>query len=149
MDHKNSATRTLFFYLATAIAVGASGSVYARGGGANSKGGNNSGTRENITSQSVQKDQLHTRDQDQLHTRDQDQLHTQSHEIRNRVRNTAQFRTRIKTLQQALNHHGAKLKIDGIMGARTESALRQFQRANNIPVTGTLNPLTKEKLGLQ
>jgi peptidoglycan hydrolase-like protein with peptidoglycan-binding domain len=40
-------------------------------------------------------------------------------------------------------------KIDGVWGAKTESALRNFQSQNNLTVTGRLDEPTAEKLGLQ
>jgi peptidoglycan hydrolase-like protein with peptidoglycan-binding domain len=36
--------------------------------------------------------------------------------------------------------------IDGIMGPRTQQALRRYQRDFNIPVTGTLNAQTRQQL---
>jgi len=39
-------------------------------------------------------------------------------------------------------------KIDGIWGAKTEAALRNFQSQNNLTVTGRLDEPTAEKLGL-
>jgi peptidoglycan hydrolase-like protein with peptidoglycan-binding domain len=40
-------------------------------------------------------------------------------------------------------------KIDGVWGAKTEEALRNFQSQNNLAVTGKLDAPTAEKLGLQ
>jgi peptidoglycan hydrolase-like protein with peptidoglycan-binding domain len=40
-------------------------------------------------------------------------------------------------------------KIDGVWGAKTESALRNFQSQNNLTVTGRLDEPTAEKLGLE
>jgi hypothetical protein len=38
---------------------------------------------------------------------------------------------------------------DGRLGPQTQHALRQFQRASNLPVTGTLDQATLEALGIQ
>jgi peptidoglycan hydrolase-like protein with peptidoglycan-binding domain len=40
-------------------------------------------------------------------------------------------------------------KIDGVWGAKTESALRNFQAQNNLTVSGRLDEPTAEKLGIQ
>jgi len=54
-----------------------------------------------------------------------------------------------KELQRALNDHGAKLRVDGIIGQRTRAALETFQANNGIPVTGELDGATAVKLGLK
>ena len=56
----------------------------------------------------------------------------------------------VRSLQQALKDKGFDPgPVDGIMGERTRGALRQFQTANNLQATGSLNPETAEKLGVQ
>ena len=42
----------------------------------------------------------------------------------------------VELLQLALNRAGAQLEIDGIFGAATASALRSFQRRNNLVPDG-------------
>lgn len=54
----------------------------------------------------------------------------------------------VSALQEALNKHGAKLKVDGLMGGKTKSALRKFQKANGLKVTGMADGATKTKLGM-
>jgi peptidoglycan hydrolase-like protein with peptidoglycan-binding domain len=52
---------------------------------------------------------------------------------------TAQHASRTESvmrLQEALNHHGAKLKVDGKMGPHTRAALESFQRSRKLKVTG-------------
>src|SRR5215467_14531501 len=38
--------------------------------------------------------------------------------------------------------------MDGTWDSKTQQALREFQQANKLPVTGTLDPQTAEKLGI-
>lgn len=61
---------------------------------------------------------------------------------------TVRASARIKALQEALNKHGAKLKVDGFMGRETEHALRTFQKEQKLKVTGHLDKATEAKLGL-
>jgi peptidoglycan hydrolase-like protein with peptidoglycan-binding domain len=54
----------------------------------------------------------------------------------------------IKRAQQALKARGLNPGIDGKMDAKTQQALRDFQKANKLPVTGILDQRTAEKLGV-
>ncbi len=54
----------------------------------------------------------------------------------------------VSALQEALNKSGAKLKVDGLMGGKTKAALRNYQKANGLKVTGMADDATKKKLGL-
>jgi peptidoglycan hydrolase-like protein with peptidoglycan-binding domain len=54
----------------------------------------------------------------------------------------------VSALQDALNKNGAKLKVDGQMGGKTKAALRNYQKANGLKVTGMADENTKKKLGL-
>ena len=56
---------------------------------------------------------------------------------------------RIRQAQQALDHAGARLKVDGMMGPRTRKALRRFQRAHGLKTTGGLGPRTSHLLGIR
>lgn len=58
--------------------------------------------------------------------------------------------TEIRQVQEALKKKGEDPgAIDGIMGKKTRSAIRAFQKTNGIKVTGTLDDQTAEKLGVQ
>jgi len=39
-------------------------------------------------------------------------------------------------------------KVDGVFGLRTRASIREFQKAENLPVTGQLDPWTAGKLGI-
>jgi len=54
----------------------------------------------------------------------------------------------VMALQAALNKNGAKLAVDGRMGKQTRTALRAWQKANGLKVTGVADKATKAKLGL-
>lgn len=100
-------------------------------------------------------DQLETQDrdrlktQDQLRTQDRDRLNSNAQATGTRVRSEANLRLQVRTMQEALNRHGASLKPDGLMGPRTRAALRAFQRSQGIPVTGGLNAETRMRLGIE
>ncbi len=49
-----------------------------------------------------------------------------------------------EALQERLHDPG---RIDGIIDHRTRDALREFQKLNNLPVTGVLDEQTAAKLG--
>ncbi|OBS09026.1 peptidoglycan-binding domain-containing protein [Acidihalobacter prosperus] len=52
----------------------------------------------------------------------------------------------VKKAQEALNKHGAMLKVDGMMGPKTRSAIMSFQKANGLKATGHLTKMTLAKL---
>jgi hypothetical protein len=55
----------------------------------------------------------------------------------------------VRRAQTALKEQGYyEGQIDGIMGPRTASALRSFQRENKLPETGDLDPATAKALGI-
>lgn len=55
--------------------------------------------------------------------------------------------TTLKKAQQKLNKLGYSCgKADGVMGSKTRKAIRKFQKANKLKVTGTLTKGTKRKL---
>jgi hypothetical protein len=54
----------------------------------------------------------------------------------------------IKKAQDALKAKGLTPGSDGKMDAKTQQALRDFQKANKLPVTGVLDEKTAEKLGV-
>jgi peptidoglycan hydrolase-like protein with peptidoglycan-binding domain len=52
-------------------------------------------------------------------------------------------------VQEALKEKGDNPgPADGIMGKKTRSALKSFQKANGLKATGTLDDQTAEKLGV-
>ena len=55
----------------------------------------------------------------------------------------------IRQAKQALKAKGLNPgPIDGTLDSKTQQALRDFQKANKLPVTGVLDPQTAEKLGV-
>lgn len=53
----------------------------------------------------------------------------------------------VTKIQQLLQHQGYQVGcIDGDFGARTEAAVKAFQRANHLPVDGIVSPITLAKL---
>ena len=54
----------------------------------------------------------------------------------------------VKSAQQALKARGLNPGIDGRMDEKTQQALRDFQKANNLPATGVLDQKTAAKLGV-
>jgi hypothetical protein len=55
----------------------------------------------------------------------------------------------IKKAKEALKAKGhSPGPIDGVLDGKTQQALRDFQKANKLPVTGLLDANTAEKLGL-
>lgn len=53
---------------------------------------------------------------------------------------------RVRKLQEALNAHGASLKVDGKMGPKTHAALVSFQKANHLKATGHADKETRAAL---
>ena len=59
-------------------------------------------------------------------------------------------RENVKEVQEALRDKGHNPgAIDGVMGSKTQKALRDFQQANNIKATGTLDAETAAALGVE
>ena len=55
----------------------------------------------------------------------------------------------IKKAKEALKAKGLNPgPMDGTLDSKTQQALREFQQANKLPVTGALDPQTAEKLGI-
>jgi peptidoglycan hydrolase-like protein with peptidoglycan-binding domain len=58
-------------------------------------------------------------------------------------------RQQVKSVQEALKDKGYDPgMIDGAMGPRTSAALREFQQAEGLRVTGRLDAETRSKLGI-
>jgi peptidoglycan hydrolase-like protein with peptidoglycan-binding domain len=55
----------------------------------------------------------------------------------------------VKNLQKALQDKGVDPgPIDGIMGPKTQAALRSYQKDQKLPETGRIDNQTLEKLGV-
>ena len=54
----------------------------------------------------------------------------------------------IKKAQEALKAKGLNPGTDGKMDEKTQQALRDFQKVNNLPATGVLDAKTSAKLGI-
>jgi peptidoglycan hydrolase-like protein with peptidoglycan-binding domain len=52
----------------------------------------------------------------------------------------------VKDLQDMLIAKGAKIKADGDFGQSTETAVKAFQTANNLEVSGNIDTNTLNKL---
>lgn len=57
--------------------------------------------------------------------------------------------TDVKTLQTKLNSIGYGLVVDGVFGKKTETAVKEFQKANELSVDGVVGPKTWSKLGFE
>ncbi len=55
----------------------------------------------------------------------------------------------VADVQQALVDNGATLVVDGEFGSLTEAAVRDFQTARGLPVTGRVDQATADALGVQ
>ena len=56
----------------------------------------------------------------------------------------------VKKVQETLHDKGFyKGPVDGIMGHQTRAAIREYQEAENLPITGHLDAKTSEKLGVE
>jgi murein L,D-transpeptidase YcbB/YkuD len=53
----------------------------------------------------------------------------------------------VRQVQAWLNGHGYALAVDGDFGARTEAAVKAFQRRAGIVVDGIVGPVTRARLG--
>ena len=49
---------------------------------------------------------------------------------------------RVSDIQRQLNKLGAGLDVDGIWGPKTSAAVAEFQRANNLPISGKVDAVT-------
>ena len=56
----------------------------------------------------------------------------------------------VRQIQETLKAQGQDPgPIDGVMGARTQAALRSYQGSNNLAATGRADAQTMEKLGVR
>lgn len=54
----------------------------------------------------------------------------------------------IREVQVALNRAGFTLSVDGVLGTRTEAAIREFQERHGLAVDGIAGPEVRRALGL-
>jgi murein L,D-transpeptidase YcbB/YkuD len=54
----------------------------------------------------------------------------------------------VKEVQRALVRAGARIPVDGVCGIKTVNALRAFQKAHGLKVTGMIDPATLHLLGV-
>ncbi|MHB1609465.1 MAG: peptidoglycan-binding domain-containing protein [Acidiferrobacter sp.] len=52
----------------------------------------------------------------------------------------------VEAIQRALDKSGARLKVDGILGRETETALRVYQKKHGLKMTGTADEATLKLL---
>ena len=52
----------------------------------------------------------------------------------------------VALLQESLDSTGANLRVDGIWGAKTEAALRRYQRQHGLQITGHVDTTTRRML---
>jgi peptidoglycan hydrolase-like protein with peptidoglycan-binding domain len=56
----------------------------------------------------------------------------------------------VNEMQQTLQNEGRyRGKVDGVFGLRTRASIREFQKAESLPVTGQLDIRTAVKLGVR
>jgi peptidoglycan hydrolase-like protein with peptidoglycan-binding domain len=56
----------------------------------------------------------------------------------------------VREMQQTLQDKGRyRGKVDGVFGLRTRASIREFQKAETLPVTGQLDASTAAKLGVK
>lgn len=133
-----------------ALSMTLAGNVVAAPSSSDGSRGNGDMTQDQLRTKD--QDKLYLKDQDKLRTQDRDRLRTQDklhQQDQLRTQDRERLRIRIHAVQQALNQHGAMLKPDGILGPRTRAALREYQRANGLQVTGTITTETEAKLGIK
>ncbi len=65
------------------------------------------------------------------------------------LRKVAAGNARVKAIQGALDKHGARLKVDGLMGPKTEAAMKRFQSQHHLKATGTADKATLKALGIK
>ena len=62
------------------------------------------------------------------------------------MQSSANDEDKVRDAQEALNKQGANLKVDGVMGPKTEAALKQYQQSHGMRATGELDDQTAASL---
>jgi murein L,D-transpeptidase YcbB/YkuD len=57
--------------------------------------------------------------------------------------------SKVEDVQKALNNNGASIRVDGVLGPQTRSALKRYQKEHGLKVTGQINANTEKKMNLQ
>ena len=61
-----------------------------------------------------------------------------------------EHRDDVRRMQETLRGKGHyRGEVDGVFGLRTRASIREFQKAENLPVTGQLDAQTADKLGVK
>ena len=72
-----------------------------------------------------------------------------AHESATATKIHAMSRRRVEEIQTALNKDGATIAVDGIYGPKTRAAIEDFQKKNNLKMTGHADHATLRKLNPQ
>ncbi len=54
----------------------------------------------------------------------------------------------VRAMQKALSELGVSIRVDGVFGAKTESAVTRFQKKNRLTADGIVGPATRAALGI-
>lgn len=71
-----------------------------------------------------------------------------SDNMKNNMMKMMTNKTWVKHVQRALVNNGADIRVDGMCGKKTIDAIRAFQKAHALKVTGMPNPETLQALGV-
>ena len=52
----------------------------------------------------------------------------------------------VSALQEKLNANGYSLPVDGVFGAATQKAVKDYQAKNGLPADGVCGPETQQKM---
>ena len=111
----------------------------------------------NVVSPSSNGGQMRGQARSEVDVQQPSQLSQENQPLRERVRVQERARleqqltkNEVQQVQQRLSERlNTQLVVDGVMGARTRAALRQYQQENNLLVTGRPDPETLESLGIK
>jgi len=72
-----------------------------------------------------------------------------THQQSSRMHAQKVSQSKVEDVQKALNNNGASIRVDGVLGPQTRSALRHYQKDHGLKATGQINASTEKKLNLQ